>query len=254
MKKLTLLFAKYIAFVYSIVPFSVRRLIIRILFLLESRISTPDKSLTKLFIITDDLTLFVNENAMRLGNGIHPKHRLMKYHDFFVSSIGENSTVLDIGCGYGSVAKTIATQCTDVKVIGVDFDQEKIDSALKYNSACNIEYICADATKENIDNKINIIVLSNVLEHIEDRVNFLKRVAEVYMPEKVLIRVPSFERQWEVPMRKELGCNYFSDSTHYIEHTEKEFRDELAQAKYKIKSLELRWGEIWAISIPESKI
>ena len=44
--------------------------------------------------------------------------------------------------------------------------------------------------------KADVIVLSNVLEHIEHRVSFLKSLVSEVRPQKVLIRVPYFKREY----------------------------------------------------------
>jgi hypothetical protein len=65
-----------------------------------------------------------------------------------------------------------------------------------------------------------------------------------------LIRVPSYERDWQVPLRKELGINYFSDDDHKIEHTVIEFENEMMFSDLEIIKLSTQWGEIWAICKP----
>ena len=44
----------------------------------------PKKGLKSLFLIKDKLDWVINERALKYGSGIHPKHSLMKYHDFFL--------------------------------------------------------------------------------------------------------------------------------------------------------------------------
>ena len=95
--------------------------------------------------------------------------------------------------------------------------------------------------------KWDVIILSNVLEHIDKRVLFLKKIIKNSKSKKLLIRVPYFERSWEIPMRKELKINYFSDNDHKIEHTLQEFIDEMKNSGLKIIEIKLIWGEIWAV-------
>jgi hypothetical protein len=61
-----------------------------------------------------------------------------------------------------------------------------------------------------------------------------------------LIRVPLIERDWLVSLKKEMGLNYFSDPTHYIEYTKESFDQEVTEAGLKVKSIQCKWGEIWA--------
>ena len=63
----------------------------------------------------------------------------------------------------------------------------------------------------------------------------------------MLMRVPLFERDWQMPLRKELGVNYFSDNDHKIEHTLNEFKNEIMDAGLFINNINTLWGEIWAV-------
>jgi hypothetical protein len=98
----------------------------------------------------------------------------------------------------------------------------------------------------------SVVVLSNILEHIEDRLFFLDKIRDKVNPRKILIRVPFYKRDWKVPMKKELGISYFNDPGHYVEYTEDGLREELARAGYSITEKIIRWGEIWATAIPVS--
>jgi len=62
--------------------------------------------------------------------------------------------------------------------------------------------------------------------------------------------VPLFERDWRVPLKKELGIDYRLDSTHCIEYTQEEYFEELHQAGLKTTNTEFRWGEIWSVVEP----
>ena len=42
---------------------------------------------------------------------------------------------------------------------------------------------------------------------------FIRKIIKNSKCNKILIRVPLFERSWEIPM-KELGINYYSDNDH----------------------------------------
>ena len=101
--------------------------------------------------------------------------------------------------------------------------------------------------QQNQFRKLEVVVLSNVLEHIKNRTSFIKKITNNSKCHKILIRVPLFERSWEIPMRKELGINYYSDNDHKIEHTLNQFKKEMAVSKVQIDKLHTIWGEIWAV-------
>ena len=89
---------------WRVFPKNFRTNFIFFFIVLDSRGKNTANSLSSLFNLKDKLNLVINERAMAFGNGIHPKHRLTDYHDFFVENIEDKETVIDVGCGYGAVA------------------------------------------------------------------------------------------------------------------------------------------------------
>ena len=201
----------------------------------------------RLFTIVDVLDVVISERATAMeGGGEHPKHRLTRYHDFFIERIAPGSRVLDIGCGYGAVARSIARGVEGATVVAIDFNAESIAQACAKDNPPNLEFVAGDALFDLPAGPWDVVVLSNVLEHIDERVDFLRRLVEVAAPASILVRVPLFERHWHLPMRRELGANYFSDSTHHIEHTLEEFAAEMDMAGLAVVEQRTCWGEIWA--------
>lgn len=210
-------------------------------------ISAPDDALKFLFELQQNIYRMLGEESTRYGNGIHSKHRHIKYHDFFIQNINDGDNVLDIGCGYGALAYDIAKNKPDIKIIGIDIARINIDKAQNMFAHQNIEYICADALNWRTNKKIDVVILSNVLEHIENRVEFLRELNQQYNPDRFLVRVPVFERDWTVPLKKELGLDYMLDKTHYIEYSGNEFFEELDKAGLNAEIYQINWGEIWTI-------
>jgi hypothetical protein len=88
-------------------------------------------------------------------------------------------------------------------------------------------------------------VLSNVLEHLPGRAGFLSDVSERLCPARFLIRVPQFERDWRVPLRREVGAEWRLDATHETEYSEEQLHEELRAAGLRVVHQEIRWGEFW---------
>ena len=246
MKYILLKIAFVLSIFWKIIPPKLRSKFFFALFVLESR-GDAEKGLKSIFDIKDKLNLVLNERALSIGRGIHPKHEVTKYHNFFVQNIINGQNVLDIGCGYGAVAKTVALKKSKSIVIGIDYDEDKLNQASLKNEFKNLKFLKFDATQNLPSGKWDIIILSNVLEHITDRIVFLKKIVTNSNCKKLLIRVPCFERSWEMPMRKKLGINYFSDNDHKIEHTLEEFKTEMNLSELTIEQIITNWGEIWAI-------
>jgi SAM-dependent methyltransferase len=246
LKSVALTGAKVMALLVGLVPAALRHKLVFASLVLESRIGKPDNALRNLYRIQDDLEMILAERATAYGAGIHPKHRLTRYHGFFVDRIAPTARVLDIGCGYGEVARAIAKALPETVVQGIDIEAPLIAQARAAQNPSNLSFVLGDATKNLPDGPWDTVVLSNILEHLEDRVGFLKSLIDAQHPDHLLIRVPAFERHWHIPMRRELGIGYFSDRTHFIEHTAEEFAREIDAAGLTIVEMKTIWGEIWA--------
>lgn len=245
MKRAILAIARFLGLLLRLIPERLRNGVAMGLFLIESRSGDPDYALRRLFALSDRLDLAINERATCYGNGIHPKHGLTRYHDFFVDRIGKDARVLDIGCGIGAVSRSIATRIPSSIVVGVELDHGRLNQARSGEVPANLSFVEADARVNLPAGPWNVVILSNILEHIQDRIGFLTDILRQTTPEKVLIRVPLFERDWKLPMRQELGIGYFSDAEHFIEHRLDELRDEVRAAGLKPVEIITLWGEIW---------
>ncbi len=185
---------------------------------------------------------FISTFSVAAEDGLHPKHRLMNYHKFFVDNVSESDIVLDIGCGNGALTYDVARKAK--YVYGIDINAKNIEYARQKYNADNITYIIGDATEYKFNEDFDVIILSNVLEHIEKRNEFLLKIRD--LSDTFLIRVPMINRDWVVLYKKELGLPYMSDPTHYTEYTLESFVDELLQAGLKVKNHTIQFGEIWA--------
>lgn len=185
----------------------------------------------------------ISHISTKINHNIHPKHRIMNYHKFFLDNINRDSKVLDIGCGNGNLAFDIAKKVGNV--IAIDIKKNSIKFAKKYFNRHNIEYILADATTYQFNEKFDYIILSNVLEHIKERKEFLNKIK--YLANFFLIRVPMINRSWLTLYKKELGMEYRLNNSHYIEYTLKSFKNEIESVGLNIISYSIQYGELWAI-------
>jgi 2-polyprenyl-3-methyl-5-hydroxy-6-metoxy-1,4-benzoquinol methylase len=200
---------------------------------------------TKAYNISGGLSSYLN-------NGIHPKHKIMRYKEWFLDNINRKDVVLDVGSNTGMMAELISYKVS--YVYGIEIDCNLVKAAINKRPNSKTKFICADATSYDYSKcrKIDCVILSNVLEHIEHRVLFLKKLSTQikWNGSKIfLIRVPMIDREWITVFKKELGLEYRLDNTHYIEYTYKEFKAELNEADFEITSYHVRFGEIYAICI-----
>jgi len=223
-----------------------KRFVQFIFLLIKGRIhaKVPAEALKTLFIL--DAQLYAEQGSLSVAydGGIHTKHRHMKYHDFFTGRINKDDRVIDIGCGIGAVAQDVSKVAE--QVVGIDFNAESIKVARERYQNSNLTFRVGDALKTLPNEKFSVVILSNVLEHLPNRPQFLRRVQEALQPKRILIRVPVFERDWRVPLKKELGVEWRLDPTHETEYTLETFGEEMRAANLHIDHLEVRWGEIWS--------
>jgi 2-polyprenyl-3-methyl-5-hydroxy-6-metoxy-1,4-benzoquinol methylase len=204
----------------------------------------------RLLELYDDLYGELDRAAIAYDDGVHAKHRLTRYYDFFVDRIQAGERVLDIGCGKGELALDIAERA-GATVVGIDHNPAHLEFARSRSSHARVTYAAGDVLRELPPGHFDVVVLSNVLEHFEHRVQLLHRLTASASPGRVLVRVPVRERHWTIPLREELGLQHFSDPTHHIEYEPGAFRRELASAGLEVTELLVTWGEIWATARPE---
>jgi SAM-dependent methyltransferase len=211
----------------------------------------PDRrrAVRELLVTYDDVYRQVDLAAIAYEGGVHPKHRLTRYHDFFVERVRPGERVLDIGSGKGELAHDLVAG-SGAHVVGVDHDPSHLAFARSHYSSPDLEFRAGDVLEGLPEGHFDVVVMSNVLEHLGPRVAFLRRVATSATPRALLIRVPLYERDWTVPLKAEVGLPSYWDPDHETEYDEASFRSELGEAGFDVPELLVRWGEIWAVATP----
>ena len=225
-------------------PYSVWRPLFRLW--LGTIRSQPDRrrAMRQLLQVYDDAYAGVDLGAITYDDGVHAKHRLTRYHDFFVDRVHKGERVLDVGCGKGELAYDLAER-SGATVVAIDASPWMLEFARARFSHPNVTYVQADAAEYTPEQPVDVAILSNVLEHIESRVELLRALRERDGARRLLIRVPSHERDWTVPLKQEVGLPHFSDPEHKLEYNPQLLRDELAAAGWNMGEPLLNWGEIW---------
>lgn len=207
------------------------------------------------FLLALDTPLYIEQGAAAIAadGGLHPKHRLMRYHDFFCERIARGQRVLDLGCGVGALAASIAARC-EARTTGMDLNEQNLAAAEQRAAEAGVDHLArfclGDITRDRAEGEFDIIVLSNVLEHLREREQLLRTWIDWYHPRRLLIRVPNFERDWRVPFKRELGVEWRLDDTHETEHTPEQLEIEIREAGLTIDEMHPRWGELWVNARP----
>ena len=207
------------------------------------------RGLRRLLEVDTDVRRALDLGAIDYDGGIHVKHRLMRYHDFFVDRVRPGERVLDVGCHKGELAFDLAERA-GATVVGIDRSRWALDQARARFAHQRLSFVEADALSYEPDEPFDVVVLSNVLEHLAPRVAFLESLRTRVGAQRLLVRVPVLDREWTVPLRRELELPYFSDPEHKVEYDPDLLMSELGEAGWKLAELQLVWGEIWAEARP----
>lgn len=211
---------------------------------------SPRDTLRQLFELDNYLYKLESKTAVQFGHGLHTKHRHMQYHLFFIEHLKAGERVLDLGSGNGFLSFKIVSNVENSEVIGVDKNQGNIRYAREHFKHPKLSFQQGDFLRKFPEGKFDAVILSNILEHIRQRVPFLRLISKIVQPKRCIIRVPLFQRDWRVPLKEELGVEYRLDPTHYMEYSQESFLDELDKAGMRAAYMEIKWGEIWCVAYP----
>jgi len=75
-------------------------------------------------------------------------------------------SVLDVGCGQGSFLKELETEFPNIRAYGIDISRTAIELARKRMP--NGKFYVVDITERFLDDSCDLVVCSEVLEHIPD--------------------------------------------------------------------------------------
>lgn len=147
--------------------------------------------------------------------------------------IKKNYEILDIGCGNGYIAYSLANFVK--KITCIDRDESVIKNAKKNFLKKNIHYYCADI--KNLNNykfkELNLIICSHVIEHLDKPFIFLKMLKK--FNSNIYIEVPDIESDNLNLVKKKIAfyLNY-SDNDHIFEFDRNYLLKKLIENNFKI--------------------
>ena len=95
--------------------------------------------------------------------------------------------ILDLGCGGGLTCEPLAR--LNANVTGIDFVPENIMVAKKHAkiSDLKINYICDDLDNFKVNNKYDVVLLLEVIEHMENWEKMIEKIKSMLKPNGHLI-------------------------------------------------------------------
>lgn len=123
----------------------------------------------------------IYNNQNYLSNNPHWHQEDSAFKANFIHSILEEnkiaySSVCEVGCGTGEILIQLKKLhlTKEISYVGYDISKDAIDIALKKKS--DIEFKCADLTKENANSDVLLVI--DVIEHLQDYFSFLKNISK----------------------------------------------------------------------------
>lgn len=117
-------------------------------------------------------------------------HRLAEIYRFLVFP---GQRVLEIGCGEGHLLAAVKPATG----VGVDFSDEMLSRAR--NRYPDLHFIEADAHDQDLDEKFDVIILSDLVHDLWDVQTVFEKIAPLcHSLTRVIIN--SYSRLWEVPL------------------------------------------------------
>lgn len=155
-----------------------------------------------------------------------------------VKNIGlkKGSSLLEVGCGIGSLSHELAE--LGYNVTSIDMNKDFINYAKKkYSHLKNLKFQLNDITKKTFPNKFNLIVSEEVIEHVKDQKSFLKNIrASIDENGYLILTTPNYSSLWyfleKVWAKK---ATYDWSSTHYVKYNVKRFRKALQKYFQPVK-------------------
>jgi SAM-dependent methyltransferase len=169
-----------------------------------------------------------------------PNHSILWLLERYGIQRRANLSILDVGCGCGANARAIRERHPDARIIGVEPDPRAAQLAAE---VCDVafhgtveQWLASDADKQRVD----VVLLSDVLEHIADPVHWLRELAA--RPElrdaTWIISVPNYA-VWYNRLRTLFGRFEYAwsglyDRTHLRFYTRRSIREMLTYCGFEV--------------------
>ncbi len=157
--------------------------------------------------------------------------------------------IMDAGCGPGVFTFDIAKRFPNAIVTGVDIDEQALSDNRNIASKlglknCAFEY--QDLTKMTEENRFDLVVTVDNLEHLEDDLDALKRYYKALVKGgEIMIHVPGYERRWLV---FGWAVNFDVEGHFRPGYTKDELQKKLETAGFKVEEIYYTYGWIETIT------
>lgn len=115
---------------------------------------------------------------------------ILKYKMLSITPYLYGKSLLDLGCGVGFFCNSFSNKFNII--VGVDGSHKKILKATSLNKHPHISFIEAMFDKLNISYAFDTIIVTNVLEHVQNAIDFLAWIKKLLSESgRIIITVPN---------------------------------------------------------------
>lgn len=143
-----------------------------------------------------------------------------------IADFDQGYHVLEMGCGTGNTLRVLEAVCQQGEVIGLDLFSEALQYA-RQRTSCKL--IQGDINTITFDQQFELIGLFDVIEHLDDDMQVLKRLHQLLSPRgALLLTVPAYPSLW----------SYFDEASHHRRRYKPvELKGKLLAAGYQVEFL-----------------
>lgn len=161
--------------------------------------------------------------------------------EFLKQNINANQSVIDLGCANGFISFLVAGIAR--KVVGIDHNKQLIEKAKLNYVSDNLQFYNIDATDflENNDEKYDVLILSHILEHIDNPNFFLLKYINFF--EYVYVELPDFDGSILNHFRKDMKLRLiYTDDDHVSEFDRYELKKIFSECGIEVLKEEYIFG------------
>lgn len=161
--------------------------------------------------------------------------------NFLYKFLLKNHRVLDLGCSSGELSNIIAERVN--KVVGIDHNEVSIKKAKETYTKENLTFICEDVKVflKKSSEKFDILILSHILEHIDQPKEFLLNFKESF--DYIYVEVPDFDKTPANHYRKDFNMKLiYTDDDHVSEFDRDELRELFEECGVQVIQSEYIFG------------
>jgi 2-polyprenyl-3-methyl-5-hydroxy-6-metoxy-1,4-benzoquinol methylase len=131
----------------------------------------------------------VELKASLIGAKDHSRLRRLKFiidqAETLAAERGHKLSILDCGCGIGEISSLLGKM--GHKVTGIDIHQPSLQEAMARNIYPTVKFLHADAVTFDSSTPFDVIIVSELIEHIESPANLLTNIRRLLKEDGILI-------------------------------------------------------------------